>query len=454
MAGQSKAIDMTKGPVFGPLIRFILPMIGGSVFQQLYNTVDFIFVGNVMDKTAAAAVGASSTLINITIGLFTGISVGTTVVASRAIGSGRDDLGRKALHTSVAFGLIGGLLLLVLGELFAPNILSILNTPATVLPQAVVYIRLYLISLPMLVFYNMVTGSFRAEGDSSTPFVVLVICGILNVAFDALFILVIPLGVAGVAIATMATQTFSAVLIGLFARRPGRRLRLSAKELHIDGKTLRQVLRIGLPTGIQTIIITFSNIIVQVYINGFGDTAVAAFSTYYKVENLNFLAILAFGQASTAFTGQNMGAVQYKRIRKGSLTLVFTGAVIVLCISGAILGFSGTVFRWFMKDAEVMNLAISLARVTFPLYWIYPFIEVFGGAVRAMGYSLTSMCIIIANLCVVRISLLAVFSKHFGTLQSLAAVYPVTWATAAACFTVAFFLFLRPHLQTNPETGG
>lgn len=442
---------MTKGPIFGPLIRFILPMIGGSVFQQLYNTVDFIFVGNVMDKTAAAAVGASSTLINITIGLFTGISVGTTVVAAQAIGSGRDDIGRKALHTSVAFGLIGGLLLLLLGELFAPNILQLLNTPPTVLPQAVTYIRIYLISLPMLVFYNMVTGSFRAEGDSSTPFTVLVICGILNVGFDALFILVFPLGVAGVAIATTVTQALSALLIGLFARRPSRRLKLSAKEIRIDGKILGQVLRIGLPTGIQTIIITFSNIIVQVFINGYGDTAVAAFSTYYKVENLNFLAILAFGQASTAFTGQNIGAGEYKRIRKGSLILVLTGAVIVLCVSNVILGFSGTVFRWFMKDPEVMNLAITLAKVTFPLYWIYPFIEVFGGAVRAMGYSLTSMFIIIANLCVVRITLLAAFSKNIGTLQSIAAVYPITWATAAACFTVAFFLFLRPHLRGKLE---
>jgi len=451
MVKTGKAIDMTKGPIFGPLIRFILPMIGGSVFQQLYNTVDFIFVGNVMDKTAAAAVGASATLINVTIGLFTGISVGTTVVAAQAIGSGRDDIGRKALHTSVAFGLIGGILLLLLGGFFAPNILQLLNTPATVMPQAVTYIRIYLISVPMLVFYNMVSGSFRAEGDSSTPFTVLVICGLLNVVFDALFMIVIPLGVAGAAIATTFTQGLSALLIGLFARRPSRRLRLSAREIRIDKEILIKVLKIGLPTGIQTIIITFSNIIVQFYINGFGDTAVAAFATYYKVENLNFLAILAFGQASTAFAGQNMGAGEYRRIRKGSLILTFTGVVIVLCVSGAILIFSGTVFRWFMKDPEVIRNAVSLAMVSFPFYWIYPAIEVFGGAVRAMGHALTSMFIIIANLCVVRITLLAALSKNIGTLQSIAAVYPITWATAAACFTVAFSLFLRPHLRGKLE---
>ena len=155
---MKKARKMTEGTPWKLILLFALPLMAGHALQQLYNTVDFIFVGNVMDKTAAAAVGASSTLINVTIGLFTGISVGTTVVASQAIGSGRDDIGRKALHTSVAFGLAGGLLLMVLGEIFAPGILTMLNTPASVLPQAVTYIRLYLVSLPMLVFYNMVTG--------------------------------------------------------------------------------------------------------------------------------------------------------------------------------------------------------------------------------------------------------------------------------------------------------
>lgn len=446
MGKKAKAIDMTNGPIFGPLVLFILPLIGGSIFQQLYNTVDFIFVGNFLDKTAAAAVGASATLINCTIGLFTGIAVGTTVVAARAIGAGDIKRASKTIHTSVTLGLIGGIVLMAVGILFSPGILRALNTPESVMPQAVLYIRIYLISLPMLFFYNMISGGLRAEGDSSTPFKVLVICGLLNVAFDAFFIVVVKMGVAGVAIATTLTQTLSAVMIGIFASRKNRTLRFSFKKLGIDGTLLKGILRIGLPAGIQTIIITVSNVFVQYFINDFGETAVAAFATYYKVENLIFLVILAVGQASTTFAGQNVGAGQYQRIRKGSLIMLLFGGGMTILIAGLILLFPNVVFRWFMKDQEVVKNAISLAMVSFPFYWIYPAIEVFGGAIRSMGYSITSMIVIIINLCAIRVGLLATFSKVFHTMQSLAAVYPITWATAAISFTVIFLFVIKKRI--------
>lgn len=446
MGKKAKAIDMTNGPIFGPLVLFILPLIGGSIFQQLYNTVDFIFVGNFLDKTAAAAVGASATLINCTIGLFTGIAVGTTVVAARAIGAGDIKRASKTIHTSVTLGLIGGIVLMAVGILFSPGILRALNTPESVMPQAVLYIRIYLISLPMLFFYNMISGGLRAEGDSSTPFKVLVICGLLNVAFDAFFIVVVKMGVAGVAIATTLTQTLSAVMIGIFASRKNRTLRFSFKKLGIDGTLLNGILRIGLPAGIQTIIITVSNVFVQYFINDFGETAVAAFATYYKVENLIFLVILAVGQASTTFAGQNVGAGQYQRIRKGSLIMLLFGGGMTILIAGLILLFPNVVFRWFMKDQEVVKNAISLAMVSFPFYWIYPAIEVFGGAIRSMGYSITSMIVIIINLCAIRVGLLATFSKVFHTMQSLAAVYPITWATAAISFTVIFLFVIKKRI--------
>ena len=432
MKKKAKTIDMTNGPIFGPLVLFILPLIGGSIFQQLYNTVDFIFVGNFLDKTAAAAVGASATLINCTIGLFTGIAVGTTVVAARAIGGGDLKRAEKTIHTSVTLGIIGGIVLMAVGILFSPGILRLLNTPESVMPQAILYIRIYLISLPMLFFYNIVSGGLRAEGDSSTPFKVLVICGLLNVVFDAFFIVVVKMGVAGVAVATTLTQSLSALMIGIFASRNGRTIRFSFRKLGIDGALLKGVLRIGLPAGIQTIIITISNVFVQYFINDFGETAVAAFATYYKVENLIFLSILAVGQASTTFAGQNMGAGNYP-----------------IVVAGLILLFPNVVFRWFMKDPDVIANAISLAMVSFPFYWIYPAIEVFGGAIRSLGYSITSMVVIIINLCVVRIGLLSFFSKTIHTMQSLAAVYPITWATAAISFTVIFFIVIRKFIKKN-----
>ena len=440
---KAKSIDMTSGPLLGPLISFILPLIGASLFQQLYNTVDFLFVGNLLDRTAAAAVGASSSLITVTIGLFTGISVGTSVVASQAMGAGDRERAEKALHTSVTFGLVGGLVIMALTILFSPAILRLLRTPESVMPEALTYLRIYMLSLPFMVVYNMISGGMRAYGDSHTPFVILVICGFVNVLMDAVFIVWIPLGVAGVSIATVISQGLSAVLAVLWASRPETPLRLTRGGLGVDGKVLGQVLRIGLPTGIQTIIITFSNMMVQYYINAFGETAVAAFATYYKVENFIYLPILAFGQAATTFAGQNTGAGNYARIRRGTLVTAAVGTGVVLLISGLILIFPRTVFTWFMKDPEVVTNALKIALVTFPFYWVYPIMEVLGGSVRGMGYAVRSMVLIILNLCVLRVGLLALFSATFHTISSLGAVYPITWATAAVCFGVTFWLIIR-----------
>ena len=450
-AATKKPVDMTQGPIVKPLILFILPLIGGSVFQQLYNTVDFIFVGNYLNSTAAAAVGASSTLINCTIGLFTGISVGTSVVAANAIGAKRADEARKALHTSVTFGLAGGLIMMILGIVFAPAILQALNTPPTVIPQAITYMRIYMISLPMLVIYNMLSGSLRAEGDSSTPFKVLVICGLLNVLFDFIFIAVIPLGVAGVALASTVTQALSALFSVIFTSRKNREIRFSVRDLGIDKNVLGKILKTGLPTGIQAIVITISNIFVQYFINGYGETPVAAFAVYFKVENLVFLTILAFGQASVTFAGQNMGAGNYKRLQKGTVMAACVGMAITTATVIVILSFSKVVFRWFINDQEVMMTAISLAMVSFPFYWIYPMIEVFGGAVRAMGYSLRSMIIVIANYCALRLILLSIISGTGQSIRMMAAVYPITWATAAVCFVTLFFVLIKRHKKNGGE---
>ncbi len=445
---RSRTIDMTKGPIFGPLVRFMLPLIGGSIFQQLYNTVDFIFVGNCLDQTAAAAVGASATLITCTIGLFSGISVGTSVVAAQAIGAGNRERAEKALHSSVTFGLVGGLLLMSLGILFAPALLRLLRTPETVIPQAVTYIRIYLISIPMLIFYNMVSGGLRSYGDSRSPFLVLVICGLLNVVLDAVFIVWIPMGVAGVAIATTITQSLSAILVAILASRKDNVLRLSARKLGIDFRVLGNVLRIGLPTGIQTVIVTFSNVMVQYYINDFGETAVAAFATYYKVENFIYLPIMAFGQASTTFAGQNTGAGQYRRILRGTVIQAVFGAAVVGVLVIIFVSFPRSIVSLLMKDQNVVTHTLMIALVSFPFYSVYPILEITGGALRGMGKALTSMIVIILNQCVLRIALLAVFSAKFHTIRSLAAVYPITWAGAALCFVVIFAFEMRKRLRS------
>ncbi len=460
---KKKSIDMTSGPIVGPLFLFILPLIGSSIFQQLYNTVDFLFVGNLLNKTSAAAVGASSSLITCTIGLFTGIATGTSVVMSQYFGAGKKKKAEEALHASVLFGIVGGLIVMVLGILLARPVLTLLNTPESAVPEAVVYMQIYMLSVPMLVFYNMVSGAMRSYGDSDTPFRVLVICGFVNVAADYFFMQVIPLGVAGVSIATTISQGLSAVLIWYAASRKDRPVPLSFKTLTVYGNVtlaehirihwnvMKEVLRIGVPAGIQSVLITFSNVIVQYYINDFGETAVAAFATYYKLENFVWLPVMAFGQAGTTFAGQNYGAGKYDRIKKGTLITNLIGMGVVALIASVILLFPETVFSWFMKDQEVVSNALLIAGVAFSFYWIDPILEVTGGALRGMGYALSSMIIIIANLGVLRIALLAFFSARFHTLQALAAVYPISWAGASICFVLEFLLVMRKKAEGRDE---
>ena len=452
---MKKSVCMTEGPIGSTMFWFILPLIGSSVFQQLYNTADFFLVSNFLGTTAAAAVGASGTLVTCTIGLFSGIAVGTSVVAAQAIGAQDAETADRALHTSLLFGAAGGVVLMLLGLCFAPGFLRILDTPASVLPQAVVYIRIYFLSLPASILYNMCAGALRACGDSRTPLGILAVFGVVNVLLDCLLILVIPLGVAGAAIATVLCQWMSLAAVLLCLSRPGRPVRLSHKMLRWDARLLGRVLRVGLPSGIQTIVITFSDVMVQYYINGLGETAVAAFATYYKVENFIYLPIMAFGQASTTFAGQNMGAGQLHRIRRGTAVAAALGVAVTAGISGMIYLFQGTVYGWFIDDAAVIADAMVIGAVVLPSYWVYPIMEACGGALRGMGYSLSSMGIILVNLCVARVGLLALFSRHFHTLGAIASVYPITWATAMVCFVIVYFAVMgkKAPRSADPPPG-
>lgn len=443
MKKKTKNIDMTYGSIAGTLLAFTLPLFGSSLCQQLYNTVDFLFIGNLLSTASAAAVGASSTLISCEIGLFSGISIGTSVAVAQAIGAGDRKRAETALHSSVAFGLIGSLLLMIFGILFARPILVLLNTPQSCIGEAVLYLRIYTFSLPFMVFYNMGSGAQRAYGDSDTPFRILVACGLVNVVADAFFLVVIPLGIAGVAIATMISQALSAVLTAKSLMRADIPVNLIWKDVRIDRKALADVLRIGIPSGVQSVVITFSNIIVQYYINDFGETAVAAFATYYKVENIIYLPIVAFGQAATAFSGQNTGAGQYSRIRRGTWIATGLCAAITVVIAAGILLSPRVIFRWFMKDPEVVTIALKIALVSFPFYWIYPILEVCGGSLRGMGYSMTSMVTVISTMCVLRVALLAFFTRTAHTISALAAVYPITWAFCAAASAIEFMYVIR-----------
>lgn len=440
---MAKTIQMTKGPIARNMIFFILPLIGSGLCQQLYNTADFLFVSNLLGKTAAAAVGASSTIVTCTIGLFSGIAIGAEVTLAMALGAGQSQKADKIMHTALLFGAFGGLALMGLGILLAPQILRLLDTPESIMELAVLYIRIYFLSIPASIIYNMCAGVMRACGDSSTPFRILTVFGVVNVAGDALFMAVVPLGVAGAAIATVFCFWCAAILMLRALQKGAYQVSFCWKSLQVDRNAMMQILRIGLPAGIQTVVITLSNIVVQYYINGFGELAVAAFSAYYKVENFIYLPIMAFGQAATTFSSQNTGTRDFIRIRRGTAIAAGLGVAVTLGIAGTILLFSKTVIGWFMQDPETLSAAIMIAFVSYPFYWLYPIMEVLGGSLRGMGYAAHSMGIVLFILCGVRIALLGVFTKCFHTLQAIASVYPITWGLAAISFGVLFYMVMQ-----------
>ncbi|MDY4969335.1 MAG: MATE family efflux transporter [Lachnospiraceae bacterium] len=441
---KSKYSDMTNDPIAFSLISFALPLFAGSIFQLLYNTADLLFVGNLVGKTAAAAVGASSTLVTCLIGLFTGISVGAGVAVAQAYGAGDFEKVDKVMHTAAAFSVIAGILMTILGEAAARSILQLLQTPEHVIPDAVDYIRLYFLGMLPMIIYNVGAGLLRACGDSSTPFRILAAGGFLNVLTDALMIGVFHMEVRGAAIATTVSQTFSAVAVCIVLMKGKSVLKLRVSQIRVWKGYLGRILQLGLPAGIQSMTITLSNIVVQYYINGFGEDAVAAFSTYFRLENFAYLPVLAFGQAATTFVGQNYGAGKMHRVKQG---MVISGAISMGCVAAiafGLLAIGSTAVGWFVKDEAVIAIGLQIISISFPFYWLNSLVEVLGGTLRGMGRSMTSMIMVLLSLCGLRIVLLWYADLRWHTIQSLASVYPITWGTAVALLlTAVLFLFYR-----------
>lgn len=449
---MSKKINsMTEGNILNSLIIFALPLLGSSLIQQLYNTADMIFVGNFINKQAAAAVGASSLLFTCLIGLLTGVSVGVGIVVSQRVGANDLKEANRTAHTAILFGLLSGVILTIIGLGFAKQLLKIMNTPHEIMRESVIYLRIYFLSMIPMIIYNMGSGIIRSSGNSKTPFYILVIGGISNILANTLFIVIFKMGVAGVAIATLISQGITAILVLHYLFGNKFIIKLELKSLKIDFQILSKILYYGLPAGLQSMVITFSNIVVQYYINGYGGDAVAAYATYFKLENFIWMPIVAIGQAATTFAGQNTGARNFERVKKGTILATLLSGSIAITIAAIILISPITFFRIFIKDIEVIMLGTKIVFVTFPFYWLYSILETTGGSIRGMGYSLTSMGIIIGVLCVLRIILLICVSKFNLGFQGVAVVYPITWFITAFLFSIAFIKYVNKGIRNNKQ---
>ena len=439
-AKMRRKLDLTQGNIMKGFFLFALPLFLGSLFQLLYGTVDLFFVGNFLGKTDAAAVGASSILVTCLVGLLTGISVGAGVVLAQLWGGRKLKEADICIENALFLSVAGGILLTALGLLLSESALVLLHTPESIMPHALLYIRIYLFSVTAMILYNMSATLLRAMGDSRTPFLVLAAGGILNVGMDAWFIAVMKSGIAGAAAATMISQSFTAIvlLVRLF-----RQNQLLKKRWKVDRDMLFRILGVGLPLGIQSMILTVSNLFVQYYINGFGENAIAAFTVYFKVENLIYLPVMAFGQAMVTFTGQNIGAGNRERIRKGAIICNVFSAAVIMGISAAVLCFGRPILNIFCGEEEVIVEGLKIIRTTFPFYFVYAILEVTGGIVRGNKKTMQSMAIVIVNLCVIRVLLLSIFTEYFHSIHAVAAVYPVTWILAALSFVLYYYRISR-----------
>ena len=440
---MKKVYDMTKGKIWTIILSFSLPLLGASLIQQLYNTADMIFVGNFIGKEATGAVGASSLLFTCIIGLFTGVSIGVGIAVAQKIGSKNFEVASKVSHTAITFGIIGGIILTLAGFFSAEFLLGLMNTPKEIMYDSVMYLKIYFLSMLPMILYNIGAGIIRSTGNSKTPFYILIIGGLTNVLANYIFIVVFKMGVSGVAIATTLSQTLTAAIVLTYLFKNKTAIKFKTSELKIDFSLLKQILYFGLPAGIQSMLITFSNIIVQYYINGYGGDAVAAYATYFKLENFIWMPIVAIGQASMTFSGQNVGANNYKRVKKGALVAILLSGGLSIFLAIVILSFSHTFMRIFIKNEEIIYLGSQIALTTFPFYWLYSILEVLGSTLRGMGYSIVSMYITIICLCGVRISLLYLISKFNFDFKLVAYVYPMTWFFTASIFIIAFLKIIH-----------
>lgn len=435
-----KTNDLTHGSIGKGYILFAIPLFLGSLFQQLYNTVDMLFVGNVLGKNAAAAVGASSILVTCLINLFTGVAVGAGIVISQLFGARKEQEMKEAVWIAVLAGIAGGLCLTVIGVTCSQAVLVKLHTPEAIIPDAVLYVQIYFLSAVPMVLYNMCSGILRAQGDSRTPFHALAAGGIVNVIMDAVFLIVLGWGVAGVAVATLFSQSMTAIFLLVHMLRYKV---LTRQRLRWD--LLGKIISVGVPVGIQSMILTLSNVVVQYHINGFGENVIAAFAVYFKAENLLCLPIIAFGQAMVTFTGQNYGAGRYDRIRKGILVCNGISAMVLVVLSWSALAAGKWILGAFCPDQAVIAEGLRIIGVTFPVYFIYSLFEVTGGVVRGIGKSVPSMIIVIVNLCLIRILLLEIVDRTVHSVEAVAALYPVTWLLATVSFVI-YYLYVRKQM--------
>ncbi len=438
---------ITEGVIWKQLLSFFFPILLGTFFQQLYNTVDAIVVGQYLGKEALAAVGGGTgTAINLLIGFFTGLSSGASVVISQHYGAKNDELVAKSVHTATALAIAGGVIITILGLLFSEPLLIAIGTPEDILPLAVRYIKIYFTGSVFVVLYNMAAGIFRAFGDSTRPFWFLVAGCVTNIVLDIILVGFTPLGVAGAAYATVASQAVSVLLAAVSLMRRKESGKLVIREIKFDRMILRNMLLIGIPAGIQSIMYTISNLIIQSSINSFGTDTAAAWAAYSKLDQLYWMFSNAFGIAITTFVGQNYGAGRVDRARKGVRTCLWMAAVSTTVLEGLYFLVGRYGLMMFTTDSEVLAIGTSIMMYIVPWFITYLPIEILSGSIRGAGKSVIPTVILIFGVCVLRIIWIFTCPFFAPTLLGVLTSYPVTWVVSSILFII---YYIKGHIYDS-----
>lgn len=448
---ETKTNQITEGVIWKQLLIFFFPILFGTFFQQLYNTADAMIVGHFVGKQALAAVGGTTgTIINLLIGFFVGLASGATVIIAQYYGGRQEQKVHWAVHTSVAFSILAGVFLMIVGILLSRPLLALMNTPDDVMDYAVLYIRIYFSGTIANLVYNMGAGILRAIGDSRRPLYFLIASCFLNIALDFLFVAVFGAGVAGAGIATILSQLLSAVLVLSALMRSRDMYRLELKKLHIDTRMLRRIIRIGFPAGMESVLYSLSNIIVQSGVNGLGTDSVAAWAAYGKVDGLFWMMISALGISATTFIGQNYGAKRMDRVHKGVRVCMGIAIIMTLIMDVVLLLGGDFLLRMFTSDAAVREIGHQLLRFMVPTFVAYVAIEIFSGALRGVGDCWIPMIIAGVGICGVRVLWIWFGLPNFPTIIGAAFCYPLTWVISTIAFII-YYCFFSKLSKRNKE---
>ena len=431
--------SITEGVIWKQLLRFFIPILLGTFFQQLYNTVDAVVVGQFLGKQALAAVGGGTgTVINLLIGFFTGLSAGATVVISQHFGARDDEKISKSIHTAFALSIAGAIAITAIGLLTSEMLLVAIGTPDDILPLAIRYINIYFAGSVFVVVYNMGAGVFRAIGDSRSPFLFLMAGCVTNIVLDLLFVGGFGMGVEGAAYATVISQAVSVLLVVITLRRKKDATRLEFRLIRFDLPLLRNMLIIGIPAGIQSIMYTISNLIIQASINSFGTDTAAAWAAYSKLDQCYWMIVNAFGLAITTFVGQNFGAGRIDRARKGVKVCLAMASGTTFFLTAIYLLYGNYGLLLFTTDRAVIDIGVDIIMQIAPWFISFVPIELLSGAIRGAGKSFVPTVILIFGVCVLRIIWILIVPFIMPTLFGVLASYPITWVISALLFLIYY----------------